>query len=100
MNIRTPKSWELPESAVTAESVYRLRNRRDFLKAAGVATAGLLAPRALFGATAGFPSKENPLYAASALKATPYELITSYNNFYEFGLGKDEIAALRAAGTI
>lgn len=90
MNIRTPKSWELPESAVTAESVYRLRNRRDFLKAAGVATAGLLAPRALSGATAGFPSKENPLYPASALKPTPYELVTSYNNFYEFGTGKDE----------
>ena len=90
MNIRTRKNWELPESAVTAESIYRLRNRRDFLRAAGVATAGLLMPRVLFGATGGFPAKENPLYPASALKPTPYELVTSYNNFYEFGLNKDD----------
>ena len=90
MNIRTPKNWVLPESAVTAESVYRRRNRRDFLKTLGVASVGLIGGRALYGATAGFPAKENPLYPASALKPTPYDAVTSYNNFYEFGTDKSD----------
>ncbi len=88
MNIRIPKDWALPESAVTAESVYRLRNRRDFLRSLGLASAGLLGAQALRGATGGFPAKENELYPASALKPTPYDFITSYNNFYEFGTDK------------
>lgn len=90
MNIRTPKNWVLPESAVTAESVYRLRNRRDFLKTLGIASAGLIGGRSLYGATGGFPAKENPLYPASALKPTAYEAIISYNNFYEFGTAKED----------
>ena len=91
MLIRSPKDWELPESAVTAEQIYRLRNRRDFLKTVGAGLAGAaFAPRALVAATAGFPSKENPAYPASALKPTPYEYITSYNNFYEFGTDKSD----------
>lgn len=90
MNIRTPKNWVLPESAVTAESVYRLRNRRDFLKTLGIASAGLISGRSLYGATGGFPAKENPLYPASALKPTAYEAIISYNNFYEFGTAKED----------
>jgi sulfoxide reductase catalytic subunit YedY len=88
MNIRIPKDWALPESAVTAESVYRLRNRRDFLRSLGLVSAGLLGAQALRGATGGFPAKENELYPASALKPTPYDFITSYNNFYEFGTDK------------
>jgi len=91
MNIRTPKDWELPESAVTAESLYRLRNRRDFLKTLGAGLAGAaLASRHLTAATAGFPATENSAYPAATLKPTPYELIASYNNFYEFGTDKDE----------
>lgn len=90
MNIRTPKNWVLPESAVTAESVYRLRNRRDFLKTLGIASAGLIGGRSLYGATGGFPAKGNPLYPASALKPTAYEAIISYNNFYEFGTAKED----------
>jgi sulfoxide reductase catalytic subunit YedY len=89
MLIRTPKDWELPESVVSPESVYRLRPRRDFLKTLGLGLAGsALGGRSLFAATAGFPSKENPDYPASALTPTSYELITSYNNFFEFGTDK------------
>ncbi len=99
MNIRTPKDWELSEAAVTAESIYRLRNRRDFLKTVGVGLAGAaLGPRALLAATAGFPDKENPLYSSSALKPTAYEYVTSYNNFYEFGTGKDDPAVYANKG--
>jgi methionine sulfoxide reductase catalytic subunit len=89
MDIRTPKDWEMPESSVTAQSLYRLRNRRDFLVTLGVAAVGaILSPSLLRAATVGFPDKENPLYPASALKPTAYDLITSYNNFYEFGTDK------------
>lgn len=89
MLIRTPKDWELPESAVTPERDFALRPRRDFLKTLSVGLAGgVLGGGELFAATAGFPSKENPAYPASALKPTAYDLITSYNNFYEFGTDK------------
>jgi methionine sulfoxide reductase catalytic subunit len=97
MLIRTPKDWELPESAATPERDYHLRPRpitprRDFLKTLGYGVAGLagasLTSRNLFATTAGFPTKVNPAYRDAALTPTPYELITSYNNFYEFGTDK------------
>lgn len=88
MLIRTPKDWELPESAATAEKLYRLSKRRDFLKALGV-TGVAFAARDVLAATAGFPSKVNTDFRDAALKPTPYELITSFNNFYEFGTDKD-----------
>ena len=37
--IKQRRSWELPESAATSESVYM--NRREWLKAAGFAGLGL-----------------------------------------------------------
>ena len=89
MHIRTPKDWELSESAVTPESLYHLSKRRDFLKTLGV-TAVALAGREVLGATAGFPSRVNADYRDPALKPTSYDAITSYNNFYEFGTDKAE----------
>jgi sulfoxide reductase catalytic subunit YedY len=92
MHLRFPKAWALPESAATPERDYRLRPRREFLQtvAQGVtALAGAaLLPRGLRATTAGFPTRVNPDYRDPALKPTAYEHITSYNNFYEFGLGK------------
>jgi sulfoxide reductase catalytic subunit YedY len=85
MLIRTPKNWELPESAATPESVYR--NRRAFLKTLGYGAAALAAGDAL-ATTTGFPTRVNADYRDPALKPTAYELITSYNNFYEFGTDK------------
>jgi methionine sulfoxide reductase catalytic subunit len=99
MLIRTPQDWALPESAVTPEKDYRQRPReagdlparRDFLKTLGLGLAGAaLLPRGLSAATAGFPAKENAAFPPGALKVTPYELITSYNNFYEFGTDKSD----------
>jgi methionine sulfoxide reductase catalytic subunit len=99
MLIRTPKDWELPESAATPERDYSLRPRgadiptprREFLRTLGLGLAGAtLLPRGLRAATAGFPTKINPAYRDPALKPTAYELITSYNNFYEFGTDKGD----------
>jgi methionine sulfoxide reductase catalytic subunit len=99
MLIRTPKDWELPESAATPERDYSLRPhgtdtptpRRDFLKRLGLGLAGAaLLPRGIRGATAGFPTKVNAAYRDPALKPTAYDLITSYNNFYEFGTDKGD----------
>jgi sulfoxide reductase catalytic subunit YedY len=89
MLIRTPKDWELRESAATPESLYRLSHRRDFLKTLGLAGAAFAA-RDLIAATAGFPTKVNADFHDPALKPTSYDVITSYNNFYEFGLDKAE----------
>ena len=92
MLIRTPKEWELPESATTPERDYLLHPRRDFLKTIGYGVAGLagaaLVSRDLRATTAGFPTKVNPNYRDPALKPTADEFVTSYNNFYEFGTGK------------
>jgi methionine sulfoxide reductase catalytic subunit len=97
MLIRSPKDWELPESAATPERDYALRprisdapfGRRDFLKklSLGLGSVALL-PRGLRAATAGFPTQVNPAYRDPALVPTAYDLITSYNNFYEFGTDK------------
>ena len=93
MLIRSPKDWEIPESAVTPEQLYRLRNRRDFLRTLGVGLAGAaLASRPLLAATAGFPTKLNPAYPGGELKPTAYQYITGYNNFYEFGTDKADPA--------
>jgi sulfoxide reductase catalytic subunit YedY len=79
----------MPESATTPQRLYRLRSRREFLVTLGGGAVGtLLSPSLLRAATAGFPDKVNPLYPAAALKPTAYDLITSYNNFYEFGTDK------------
>jgi sulfoxide reductase catalytic subunit YedY len=81
----------MPESAVTAEGVYRGRTRRDFLRLAGTGIAGSLASGPLLrAATAGFPARDNPTFAGEGLKVTPFDLATSYNNFYEFGMDKGD----------
>lgn len=97
MLIRTPKDWDLPESAATPERDYKLRpafapmRRRTFLRDAALgALATLMAPRWAKAATAGFPDKPNPAFADTELKPTAYDVITSYNNFYEFGTSKSE----------
>ena len=99
MLIRTRHDWELPESATTPERDYVLRPsptspRREFLKTLGYGVAGLagaaLSTRDLLATTAGFPTKINPDYRDPALVATSYDLVSSYNNFYEFGTAKSD----------
>jgi sulfoxide reductase catalytic subunit YedY len=76
------KAADILSSEITSEYVYR--NRREFLKAAAVTLGGAAAGGIL-------PSEA---WASSKYdtdeKQTPYADVTSYNNYYEFGTGKDE----------
>jgi len=84
MLIRRPP--DIRPSEITEERVYL--NRRAFIKAAagaaGAAAAGLTLPLAAAGALEGRQGTDD--------KPTPYEDITSYNNFYEFGTDKADPA--------
>jgi sulfoxide reductase catalytic subunit YedY len=77
MLIRHPP--DIPVSEITNESLYW--NRRDFLKAAGfgVAAVGGLSPLGVWHSG-----------ARDDEKLTPYEDVTGYNNYYEFGTDKGD----------
>lgn len=94
MNILKKESWKISENMVTAEKVYH--DRRRLMKIAAVTSAGMILPSSLEAAKT-YPGKslsfsKNTQY--QKLSATPYEKITSYNNFYEFSLSKDGPAKL------
>jgi sulfoxide reductase catalytic subunit YedY len=79
VNIR--KKGGLKPSDVTEEHLYR--DRREFMRlGSSAAVAGWASP--LMAALAYQKDEGN------ALVPTAYERITSYNNFYEYGLGKDD----------
>jgi sulfoxide reductase catalytic subunit YedY len=83
-----PERWpSIRSSEITPEQQYA--GRREFLKQAGLAGAGLAAASAV-GITmwprngeAGEEQQDTP---------TPFEDVTTYNNFYEFGTSKSEPA--------
>jgi sulfoxide reductase catalytic subunit YedY len=90
MLIRRPP--DIPESEVTDEGLYI--NRRQFIRRAATAGAGLglaatVPPLAACGSDAGAAGS-----AVAMLddELTPYDVVTSYNNFYEYGTGKDDPA--------
>lgn len=111
-NIIHRPSWHLPERLVTPEHVFL--NRRRFMRQVGLAAgAGTLsalaigcgnetpvepvkavaaAPKTSTPATtepvAGYPAKRNPAYNPD-WELTDEETAATYNNFYEFTLGKD-----------
>ncbi|MFP6809287.1 MAG: protein-methionine-sulfoxide reductase catalytic subunit MsrP [Pseudomonadales bacterium] len=100
--------YSLPASEITDESVFM--KRRQFLQAAAITSAAPLASiQAAYGLDAvniykGKVSHDQapPQWLANKLEAaipgnystnealTPYEYVTRYNNFYEFGSGKDD----------
>src|ERR1700745_3367817 len=90
-------AWHLPDTAVTPEKDY-LR-RREFLRLAGLGAAGLaLVPLRSSGASAGFPDSLNPAFKLDGVKLTAEDLVTGYNNFYEWGFAKDEPKQLANKG--
>lgn len=91
------KSSDLPYSEVTPSRLYL--NRRQFMTAAGVAGLGLAAanvldildPALVASAGSKLQFKKSDL-STHGEPLTPLKDITTYNNFYEFGTGKDEPA--------
>ncbi|MCH7959483.1 MAG: protein-methionine-sulfoxide reductase catalytic subunit MsrP [Candidatus Hydrogenedentes bacterium] len=100
-------SWHLPDGAATPESVYL--DRRSFLRSAGAA--GLIAAgvacspssrsaaspnsRSAFAAVVEEDLLDfdlNPAYRDAGRPLSNEALVTSYNNFYEFGFQKHEPA--------
>lgn len=87
------KTAEFKSSEITPKEVYL--NRRRFLSTGGAAIAALAVPGASLAATKLNASKSS--YAVNE-KVTPLDAITHYNNYYEFGTGKEEPA--RYANTL
>ena len=93
------KSGAIPSSEITSERDYL--GRRDFLRAAGMVTAGTILSPALIAACArGDGAAGDSARGAAAagdtvrgaLVPTSYKDVTSYNNYYEFGTGKEDPA--------
>ena len=83
-------SSKIRSSEITAESVYN--NRRTFLREAGLIAGAGLASMALPSAFAADPDRLDTIPGKFSTSETPnsWQDITTYNNFYEFGTGKDE----------
>ncbi len=75
MLIRRPP--DLPTAEITDERLYH--DRRRWLAATGAAIAGLALPRPAVAARPGQGQDDKP---------TPYDVVTTYNNYYEFGTDK------------
>ena len=90
------KPADIPSSEITSESVYL--KRRSFIQGALLATAGATIvanaqakeTRILKALDYKKANAKSPagFYTAEAL--TPYDDVVQYNNFYEFGTGKDD----------
>jgi sulfoxide reductase catalytic subunit YedY len=94
-NLILRPDWQLPESAATPEQVFL--NRRRFLRDLGFAGAGLAALSTGLGRLSAaeakaaaklFPAKRNPDFNPG-WPLTDEKTAGTYNNFYEFSLGKD-----------
>ena len=77
------KADDIKSSEITSEDDYI--NRRKFLAAAGVATAGVLASSRLASAVMPAGGRQDD-------KPNTWEEITTYNNYYEFGTDKEDPA--------
>ena len=93
------KKPDIPSSEITSERAYRaFLNRRRFLKGAAITGAAalgidrvtdILAPRNRAWAATKLQTVQSPL-TTSGETLTTYQDITSYNNYYEFGVDKDQ----------
>jgi len=84
----------IPPSEITSKGLYL--NRREFMQAsaalgaaAGLATAGIFLPRSARAAAKLADVRKSAL-STTGEELTSYKDITTYNNYYEFGTGKDD----------
>jgi sulfoxide reductase catalytic subunit YedY len=105
VNIRKPRPWELPAAALTPERAFL--DRRAFLKAAGLAGAGLVIAGGALGeverraAQGGATPGRRPRYPARRDRRfvldrplTDEAVAASHNNFYEFTEDKARVRLL------
>jgi len=92
MRIKLPR--DIPASEITPKALYE--TRRDFLKTAaglgimtGMVAAGIGLPSAARAGTKLQGIAKSPLSLASE-PLTSFKDVTTYNNYYEFGTGKDD----------
>ncbi len=95
------KPPDIPSSEITPKSAYQqYLNRRRFLRGAaavgaaalgGDRLAGVLSPRTRVLASTKLQTVSSPL-TTTGEQLTPLDDITHYNNFYEFGVEKDQPA--------
>jgi methionine sulfoxide reductase catalytic subunit len=82
---------DIRSSEITPEGLYH--NRRDFLKAAssvlGASAFGTLLPGCVDAAVQQQPALKKSKYDTTE-KLTPYEDVSGYNNYYEFGTDKED----------
>jgi sulfoxide reductase catalytic subunit YedY len=92
LTVLIKKPSDIQPSEITSETNYI--NRRDFIRAGAIAGGSLIAPGAI---SAVIP--DTHLARLSNVAASPFstdetpnssEDISTYNNYYEFGLGKDD----------
>jgi methionine sulfoxide reductase catalytic subunit len=91
MLIRRNRGWEMPENNATPEHVFL--DRRTFMAGAAVASSGILSPASAQQVDADpsvamYPAKRNDRYQLDGKEITPETVNANYNNFYEFGFGK------------
>ena len=93
---------DIPSSEITDKSLYL--NRRAFIRAAGGATAaaaaGVVGAEAFLGAATPAPHgrkleyikarDQESAFSVEDEKPNTWEQITTYNNYYEFGVDKDQ----------
>lgn len=105
MLIQTKRPTDIKPSEITPESVWL--SRRDWMKNSALAAAAVSvgcggdaasesSPSSIPGSSASGGTQDFPNLQTSAwgkdLKTNPWEDATSYNNFYEFGLDKQDPA--------
>jgi methionine sulfoxide reductase catalytic subunit len=90
--MRSHQKTEPSSSEITSEALYF--DRRGFIAAAGAIGAGVIA--GALPAFAGAQESQQPQATGKPYglqpddKPTPWEDVTTYNNFYEFGTGKSD----------
>ncbi|MEK9629429.1 MAG: protein-methionine-sulfoxide reductase catalytic subunit MsrP, partial [Nitrospinota bacterium] len=83
--IKIPKSWEIPHQEITPEEVYL--HRREFLRTTlKFSAAALMSPLAHPSLSLAAEKNEK-----QSLESTPESIASRYNNFYEFGVDKDQL---------
>lgn len=94
MLIKSRPSWSLSHHHITPEPIYL--DRRRFMTGLASGTAAMVVPGLLASAELPVQGESlhfvpSPMYSTDE-KQTPLKDVTRYNNFYEFGTGKDDPA--------